>query len=481
MSSIFPFFDLPRELRDMIYEEYVMIDGGYVFVHSSGKLKPANRIAHPFAFQHTCRRVHGEMEGLPLRMNPIMFSTTNGTHHVRRRATQLERMLCSGIISVHDVNILLLWSIRRDIADPLREDIAHHYPCFIPHLDWLRGRHCPDNSVDLDDRLKIYDYLGERPSLFREYVQYIIQKFPAGHYTKVFQQYPHPWAIPTDDVLETVASRLYGVFQARFQTSSSRLTELWKTTSYDPLRYRFSAAAWAIQFLKANPAYRLQIRNIVLNEDRVSVAYPECHGRGLIRFCAENSRLRIERRVNLWNTVFQRAGGPQNDLDFNDHDSLKNAPEVTGMVALWISEALALPPAFSLVFDAGDKPSQAEKIFKDIVVRDAKLQDVLEYAYARRIIPAPRPMDGYPLIKPLLPDNKGGHFYRGFSRAILNMVKNTPDDKTCEVRCNFSPGPSWNAREIVRERREWKQEDWLGEGTWKTFVELLGCQTILKF
>jgi hypothetical protein len=72
----------------------------------------------------------------------------------------------------------------------------------------------------------------------------------------------------------------------------------------EPVKWRYSAAAAAIFFLKSlRPGIRLRIRNILLHEDRESVAFPESHVLGLIPFCKENPRLRVDRRVNLWRNV----------------------------------------------------------------------------------------------------------------------------------------------------------------------------------
>ncbi|KAM7215121.1 hypothetical protein V8F06_009515 [Rhypophila decipiens] len=117
-----PFSDLPRELRDMIYIEYVTVEGGYVFNPLTGKLRPKNpksrnhihpsavpntyktlaaemrnpcagkprpknpssrNHTHQFALQYTCRAVAVEMRGLALKHNSIIFSFPD--HLIRGR------------------------------------------------------------------------------------------------------------------------------------------------------------------------------------------------------------------------------------------------------------------------------------------------------------------------------------------------------------------------------------------------------------
>jgi hypothetical protein len=63
----------------------------------------------------------------------------------------------------------------------------------------------------------------------------------------------------------------------------------------------FSATAVAIRFLKQlAPGLRSQLRNHVLEEDHPSVCDTHTHVRGLIRFWQDNSLLRVEYRVNVW-------------------------------------------------------------------------------------------------------------------------------------------------------------------------------------
>ncbi|KAK0717146.1 hypothetical protein B0T26DRAFT_751240 [Lasiosphaeria miniovina] len=69
------FIDLARELRDMVYEYYVAIDGGYVFDPESDKLKAPSPRAHLFALQRTYKRVTDEITGLAFIHNLVTFST----------------------------------------------------------------------------------------------------------------------------------------------------------------------------------------------------------------------------------------------------------------------------------------------------------------------------------------------------------------------------------------------------------------------
>ncbi|KAF2023196.1 hypothetical protein EK21DRAFT_118982 [Setomelanomma holmii] len=69
----------------------------------------------------------------------------------------------------------------------------------------------------------------------------------------------------------------------------------------------FELADWdsfAIRYLQSlSPEVRKQIRNVVLEEDRMSVAGPQGHAQGLIPLCLENPLLRVEQKVNLWENI----------------------------------------------------------------------------------------------------------------------------------------------------------------------------------
>ncbi|RGP57935.1 hypothetical protein FSPOR_11938 [Fusarium sporotrichioides] len=67
---------------------------------------------------------------------------------------------------------------------------------------------------------------------------------------------------------------------------------------------RFSAAASAIRFLGLlSDTQRTQIRTLILHEDSPSVNRMSLHVNGLVPFLRENPLLRIERRVNVVNTI----------------------------------------------------------------------------------------------------------------------------------------------------------------------------------
>jgi len=130
----------------------------------------------------------------------------------------------------------------------------------------------------------------------------------------------------------------------------------------------------AVHFLQSVPSVnRCQMRRIVLLEDHVYVAFPECHAQGLIPFCRKNTSLRVERRVSLWRNVFQSDPMcPSLEERFMSQRRL-SSKRVTKSVALWMVEADVLGhigmPAYSfrLVIDDDPTPNKTAEVFRDVV------------------------------------------------------------------------------------------------------------------
>lgn len=85
----FSLLRLPRELRDMIYEQYFAVENGYLYDAELGKLTQADNSPILLCLSYTCRQVACEVRGLAFRINTITFSTSDlqreqvaaGVHH----------------------------------------------------------------------------------------------------------------------------------------------------------------------------------------------------------------------------------------------------------------------------------------------------------------------------------------------------------------------------------------------------------------
>lgn len=263
--------------------------------------------------------------------------------------------------------------------------------------------------------------------------------FPPREMVALDSEFP-AWSLPTDADLDKL-SRPYawkttGFCENTYCHASRQLhtAEFWNGPRYHPMtandlpnflarvvspeeqseqyesdnrgKYRFSAASVAINFLSRLPSnLRLHLRHIRLLENNVCVAFPESHAQGLISFCVENPKLRVERRVNLWKAIFQQPSYSNEEWDtVND---LEGVPEmqylgakicdetgfstvsVTNNLALWIMEAAALVPAgmpensFTLVLDGSPGDDVVMDVFMKYIQRDAVWQRAWELASER--------------------------------------------------------------------------------------------------
>jgi hypothetical protein len=75
------FLTVPREIRDAIYEAYLVVDGGCVYKHQTNKLACA-AAGHFICLDLslTCRQVADEIRGVALKVNQITFTTAWDEH-----------------------------------------------------------------------------------------------------------------------------------------------------------------------------------------------------------------------------------------------------------------------------------------------------------------------------------------------------------------------------------------------------------------
>lgn len=75
---------LPGELRDLIYELYLTVQGGYIPNYAIGKLTVADGKAVDLALTYTCKLVVAEMHGLALILILLHSRQSTATRIVRR-------------------------------------------------------------------------------------------------------------------------------------------------------------------------------------------------------------------------------------------------------------------------------------------------------------------------------------------------------------------------------------------------------------
>ena len=123
------FLDVPREVRDIIYQHCVQEKDGYSFDFGSGKLR-ASRQPIDLALMYTCKTVAAEIRGLPLGTNTITFSTIY-SESLRLRAGRFHKAM----VKFANAKWWMLAVITRPLAAPLRTpeliaEILQKFPQF---------------------------------------------------------------------------------------------------------------------------------------------------------------------------------------------------------------------------------------------------------------------------------------------------------------------------------------------------------------
>ncbi|KAK2773600.1 hypothetical protein CKAH01_13518 [Colletotrichum kahawae] len=260
MSSS-PLFRLPRELRDIIYSFYVIVDGGYICDtdgFTRGKLKGADNREVDLSLVYSCKRIADEMDpgGLALRLNTITFSTLEsvGFSHL---ACQFQQLKSRG---VDFVRCEIFQTYGHLIPDSVYAEAQRKYPQFMPLLDRTRAEGPRTPAQDSGLCLERHGPYGEAPSVYRGFITDVLQAawtqsesfrklvadfsppmFETGHIDRwspfdVVKGHIDPWAIPSDSQMDALEAAVPIEFSC-------------PKTRCDRSIYRFSAAAAAIYFL----------------------------------------------------------------------------------------------------------------------------------------------------------------------------------------------------------------------------------------
>lgn len=110
------------------------------------------------------------------------------------------------------------------------------------------------------------------------------------------------------------------------------------------------------------------------------MAFPECHARGLMPFCRENSSLRVSRLANVWACVVIPNLTLDGDTELGERIE---PPMFHKSIAPRIAEAAAQPSLgmpkdqFTLVFNGEPYPELAAEVF-DFVSRATAEQAAMD-------------------------------------------------------------------------------------------------------
>ncbi|KAI4933221.1 hypothetical protein J4E85_003626 [Alternaria conjuncta] len=435
------FMDLPRELRDIVYELYLP-DTESTYDAKTHKFTITNKEADDMSLGFTC---HTILEELLCRAFEVNLTFHAAFVHTPRESDDQW---------VDDIGHILLY--KEDVVD----EMARH--------DW-----------------------GEAPSIYRDFIQHTLTvlakhpefahddiewmdilrtpsgaQLPARNLLDLTNLQSKLWSIPTD------GDFMHNVSISGFPTENNDYP--------NTVRYPFSAAAIAIRFLNCLPlGLRKQIQCLRLVENRTSIAHPECHMRGFIPFCIDMPKLRIERRVSIWKTastchhpypwlnerrVYVREGrqegkkkpkrnrriwpnwSPPSFHDWFTAHVLPEAQSVTKAIAPWIIEADALESlgmpagACTLLFkgDAAVYPKLAHNMFNNVVQHDAAWQMAMDLTFKPKDSEASQ-------IEWFAKRRRRGYFYETFPVLLQHMTAGIG-----RIKCDFDLGVEQDARTVAQ-------------------------------
>ncbi|KAI4695933.1 uncharacterized protein J4E88_000103 [Alternaria novae-zelandiae] len=302
---------LPREIRDEIYGYYFTLEDGYTFNSKTKKLHPTCKLKNSLALTLANKQINQETQGLALERNTLHFATSFALE--TSDTLGMFDYLLKYISTTQSRLLLRLIAKSNWVACQAYAHVEKHYPRFLPIVNHARDGNYDDLSAD-------NKCWKETPSIARAFVQETLhsvvghEKFPKlpardlgpsmEHFT-VANAHFEAWRVPTKDEVENLAFRTHQIPSA--EALSARAPVHPDSDDFDRIKFwngekhRSSAASLAIQFIQSlEETSRVKIRSVVLNEDQISVAWPESHGRGFIPICQENPQIRIKRRVNLW-------------------------------------------------------------------------------------------------------------------------------------------------------------------------------------
>ncbi|KAJ4127016.1 hypothetical protein NW768_008637 [Fusarium equiseti] len=332
---------LPSELRNQIYQDYFTVDGGYVYDGDTDKLVQPGGNPIEISLRSTCRSIALETQDFPFSLNTITFST------VYRKDWQKQAVYLNNVLMYyHQLQLALLIQLRYQITPDMYQnsnaDLGNHISAVkdyieeyvslearnpsIPYNFDKMSRRTRSDGIRATKGCRSHSHLQGRaishvlrafaerfPKDFAAAVDHAQPGWSASHSALDFFDLTFlPWAIPSLAEATALAEEWKLVEEVD-------LLPDWHTKGFIDTAYRgpifryrrkhlFSASSVAIRFLNlVTKRQRLCMRHLVINENRLSGSFPECHPIGLIPFCKENPRLYIDHRINIWRNFIMRT------------------------------------------------------------------------------------------------------------------------------------------------------------------------------
>ena len=196
------------------------------------------------------------------------------------------------------------------------QEIATEFPRFRPLLDIWQS----DSSFTLGSfetfrtsdgiRRGLLTNWGEAKSVWNEFVYFTLNVFSKNpKYLKdartclAGQLHGLPCAFDIAKITETCVPpwSIFDLNEAREFAEGIYPPWLIEEKDLGNLIYAYSAASQAVRFLSYIPdTSRGHLRRITLQEEKAAILNPASHAQGLVSFCRDNPRLKIQCCVKLW-------------------------------------------------------------------------------------------------------------------------------------------------------------------------------------
>ena len=457
---------LPQELRDEVYKHYFTTSDGYRIDPTTNTLRADDENPIDLSLRLTCHTIAKETEGLALQYNTIHATTTEEKPFITAAYHSL-RVTKGHSFDHHRALVKLSRCITPSVADEILEgfpqyrDALHelianrdregpgrkYMRCTPPTATeaWSTEQRFVSRAVKImNERLDIPGSLFS--ALNRLHLLSLLNTGPE-------QQAPC-WEF----------QRKTNPFEIRFSRIDGRPVMV-----EDKPSSCFSAAAVAIRFWNAlDPKTRRQIRRFDIDEERRSRFFPMCHAEGFIPLWRENPKLRINRRVNLMNTIVEEARQPHMKAWHRQHahhadsrccgsSKLKiRADRRTELKTLWdwIAEVKALHAAF-------DIPKEAFNLtfYSDASPEDTKdIVNVIQEAAAWQIALDSVAKNGNAGNTHALGFNYSDYLWdpRGLAWQELQDISKG----SSVIKCDFDMGQSVDPKDLYDGSGRWPHERW---------------------
>jgi hypothetical protein len=158
------FHQIPRELRDVIYDYYISQDAGYYFDSNSGRLRCLSGEHIDLSLMYTCKTIAVEMRGVAFKNNAIHFNTAQITGRCTPRTRHFGHLL----EEIYIARISILPHARPFITNFVADKVIELFPQsenLIRHLQTTTEKKC--RHYEQLDRFEEWDLA---PSIHREAV-----------------------------------------------------------------------------------------------------------------------------------------------------------------------------------------------------------------------------------------------------------------------------------------------------------------------